>query len=141
VGCITVKHMITCSQHAIRTVNVLARKRVDNAVYDFGNLHTDFQSVSFLVLVQAVQQRTQEIVQLNGAPNLVVNRLPPSEDESQCSFFRVKGDSIGGSQGSSTHKVPARGMQWRLASAPPEGEFESFRFSLTHGRYHQLDNL
>ncbi|KIK01312.1 hypothetical protein K443DRAFT_569760 [Laccaria amethystina LaAM-08-1] len=35
-------------------------------IMDFGNLHTDFQSVSFLALVQVVRQRTQEIVQLNG---------------------------------------------------------------------------
>jgi len=48
---LTMKYITTCSQHAIRTVNVLGRKRVDNAVYDrnydFGN--TDFNQFPFLL--------------------------------------------------------------------------------------------
>ena len=51
VGCINCE----THNHAMRTVNMLRD-------CDFENLHTDLQSVSFLALVKAVKQRTQEIV-------------------------------------------------------------------------------
>ena len=76
--------------------------------YDFGNLHTDFQSVSFLALVKAVQQRTREIVQLNGEGRIwsLAAFLRPRTSLNEVSSG-LQGTALARSQGSSTHK----GMQ------------------------------
>ena len=105
----------------------------------FGNLHPDFQSVSFLV--QAVLQHTQEIVKLNGGRRIwsliAILRRRTSFNEV---FSRLRGTALAEVR-APQHTSPSQRYAVTTCEHAPGGKSESHRFSLTQGWSYQLDEL